>query len=145
LEASKAIGALMAAFPAPDYYLDETAITEAIARKSQFNLVDVVGGDKVDFWLLTDDPFDQARFARRYIEVFEGQPLHVSRPEDTILMKLRWTNISGGSEKQFGDARSVFELQGESLDMPYMERWVKALDVAEIWERLKREAKAGGE
>jgi hypothetical protein len=131
---------LLAAFPAPDYYLDERAIAEAIARKSQFNLLDVVGGDKVDFWLLTDDPFDQSRFARRYIEKFEGQSLHVSRPEDTILMKLRWARMSGGSEKQFGDARSVFELQRESLDVAYMERWVKALDLTEIWERLQREA-----
>ena len=84
-----AVGALLAAFPAPDYYLDEAAVTEAIALKSQFNLLDVVAGDKVDFWPLTDDPFDQSRFARRYVEEFEGQRLHVSRPEDTIIMKLR--------------------------------------------------------
>jgi hypothetical protein len=137
-----AIGSLVAAFPAPNYYLDEVAIAEAIARKSQFNLLDVVGGDKVDFWLLTDDPFDQSRFARRYVEEFEGHALHVSRPEDTILMKLRWAQMSGGSEKQFRDARSVHELQRESLDLPYMERWVKVLDLAELWERLKREARA---
>jgi hypothetical protein len=138
-----AIGPLLVAFRAPDYYLNETAIAEAIAHKSQFNLLDVVGGDKVDFWLLTDDPFDQSRFARRYVEEFEGQPLHVSRPEDTILMKLRWASMSGGSEKQFGDARSVFELQGKSLDLPYMERWAKILDLTELWERLKRDAKSG--
>ena len=83
------------------------------SHKSQFNLLDIVAGDKVDFWLLTDDPFDQSRFDR-YVETFEGQPLHVSRPEDTILMKLRWANMSGGSEKQFGDALSVYELQGQS-------------------------------
>jgi hypothetical protein len=139
-----AIGSLIAAFPAPDYYLDETAITEAIAHKSQFNLLDALGGDKVDFWLLTDDPFDQSRFARRYVEEFEGQPLHVSRPEDTILMKLRWAEMSGGSEKQFGDALGVYELQRESLDLPYIERWVRVLDLAELWERLKREAEANG-
>lgn len=140
-----AIGSLVAAFPAPDYHLDETAIAEAIARKSQFNLLDVAAGDKIDFWLLTDDRFDQSRFARRYVEEFEGQRLHVSRPEDTILMKLRWAKMSGGSEKQFGDARSVYELQGESLELPYMEQWVKVLDLAELWQRLKREATAGGE
>jgi hypothetical protein len=140
-----AVGPLLAAFPAPDYYLDAQAIAGAIAHKSQFNLLDVVNGDKVDFWLLTDDPFDQSRFSRRYIEEFEGKPLHVSRPEDTILMKLRWAKMSGGSEKQFGDALSVYELQGESLDLPYMEQWVKALDLMELWERLVREAKATGE
>jgi hypothetical protein len=137
------IGSLLATFKGPDYYLDESAIAEAISHKTQFNLLDVVNGDKVDFWLLTDDPFDQSRFARRYIEGFEGKSLHVSRPEDTILMKLRWAELSGGSEKQFGDARSVYELQRESLDLLYMERWVKTLNLAGLWERLKADTKSG--
>src|ERR1019366_10722605 len=96
--APAAVRSLILAFPPPNYYLDETAVAEAIERKTQFNLLDVVGGDKVDFWMLTDDPFDQSRFARRYIEEFEGQRLHVSRPEDTILMQLRWAELSGASE-----------------------------------------------
>jgi len=56
--------ALISAFASPDYYLDEFAVNDAIARKSQFNLLDVSAGDKVDFWILTDEPFDQTRFAR---------------------------------------------------------------------------------
>jgi hypothetical protein len=131
---------LLVIFPPPDYYLDEIAMADAIARAGQFNLLDMIGGDKVDFWILTNDPFDQSRFGRRYIEEFEGQPLYVSRAEDTILMKLRWAEMSGGSEKQFGDARSVYELQLPSLDVDYLERWARTLNVAELWERLKREA-----
>jgi hypothetical protein len=127
-------------FPAPDYYLDENAVAEAIERKSQFNLLDVRSGDNVDFWLLTGEPFDPSRFARRYVEEFEGQRLHVSRPEDTILMKLHWAALSGGSEKQFGDARSVYELQQNSLDLSYLEQWAKSLGVTTLWERLKNEA-----
>jgi hypothetical protein len=141
--APAAVRSLLLAFPPPDYYLDETAVAEAIARKTQFNLLDVVGGDKVDFWMLTDDPFDQSRFARRYIEEFEGQRLHVSRPEDTILMKLRWAERSGGSEKQFGDALAVYELQRPSIDLPYIEHWAKELKISDQWERLKREADPG--
>jgi len=34
----------------------------------------------------------------------------VSSPEDTILAKLRWANLSGGSEKQFIDALRVYEV-----------------------------------
>ena len=137
-----AVRSLLLEFPAPNYYLDERAIAEAIGRKSQFNLLDIRNGDKVDFWLLSDEPFDQSRFARRYVEEFEGQRLHVSSPEDTILMKLRWAELSGGSEKQFGDARSIYELQQNSLDLPYMEQWVKSLGVTTLWERLKNEAKS---
>jgi hypothetical protein len=45
---------LIAAFPAPDYYLSESAIADAIARRSQFNLLDVEGGDKVDFCVVPE-------------------------------------------------------------------------------------------
>ncbi|HWE04314.1 MAG TPA: hypothetical protein VG326_18050 [Tepidisphaeraceae bacterium] len=134
--------ALLKAFRGPDYYLDEGAIAEAIARKSQFNLLDAIGGDKVDFWILTDETFDQSRFARRYVEEFEGLRLYVSRPEDTILMKLRWAEMSGGSERQFNDARGVFELQRASIDLDYMERWTRELRITELWERIKREAQS---
>jgi hypothetical protein len=135
---------LVAAFPPPHYYLDEAAIIEAIAHKSHFNLLDVSSGDKVDFWILTDEPFDQSRFSRRYLEEFEGQQLYVSQPEDTILMKLRWAEMSGGSEKQLGDARGVYELQMGALDLPRMEHWARELNVLELWEKLKREADSGG-
>ena len=108
--------------------------------KGQFNLLDAAGGDKVDFWILTEEPFDQSRFARRYVEEFEGQQLFVSRPEDTILMKLRWAEMSGGSEKQFGDALSVLELQRGSLDLAYLGRWAKELNVWELWRQLQDEA-----
>jgi hypothetical protein len=53
-----------------------------------FNLIVVKTGDKVDFWILTDGPFDRSRFARRYTEKVMGMEIAVSSPEDTILMKL---------------------------------------------------------
>lgn len=55
---------LAEAFSPPDYYLDEQSIIEAIGGNGMFNLTDVNSGDKVDFWVLTDEPFDRSRFAR---------------------------------------------------------------------------------
>ena len=57
--------ALKAAFPEPDYFLDEDAARAAITIRSMFNMLDALEGDKVDFWLLSDDDFDGSRFARR--------------------------------------------------------------------------------
>jgi hypothetical protein len=56
---------LMAAFPEPQFYLDEEAIRSAVCATSMFNLIDTGEGDKVDFWLLTADAFDQTRFGSR--------------------------------------------------------------------------------
>jgi hypothetical protein len=131
---------LIQAFPPPDFYLDQEAVFEAISQRSMFNLIDITTGDKVDFWLLTDEPFDRSRFSRRYIESFMGLRLQVSTPEDTILAKLRWAKLAGGSEKQFTDALRVYEVQFEKLDLAYLNQWVNKLEIDELWKRLLDEA-----
>ena len=127
---------LVRAFPPPDYYLDEESIYEAIECQRMFNLIDVTNGDKVDFWILSDEPFDKSRFSRRIVEEFSGIKMRVSTPEDTILAKLKWAILSGGSEKQFTDALRVFEVQYTELDMEYLERWVKTMNMELLWEKL---------
>jgi hypothetical protein len=107
-----------------------------------FNLLHVVSGDKVDFWMLTDDPFDRERFARRQEVQALGIQLTVSTPEDTLLQKLRWAHLSGGSEKQFTDALRVFEVQRGSMDVAYIERWARELGIEELWRRVQAEAEA---
>ena len=131
---------ILRAFPAPRYYLSESAVREAVRRQGMFNLLDTLGGDKVDFWLLTDEPFDLSRFARRQERLLLGLTIPVSAPEDTILYKLRWARLSGGSERQFVDALRVYELQSGVLDAAYLEDWAARLDLGDLWSRLKAEA-----
>jgi hypothetical protein len=127
-------------FGRPQFYLDEHAILEAIETGGMFNAINLEDGDKVDFWMLTGDAFDASRFARRVtVDVF-GTSLKVSSPEDTILAKLRWSKLSGGSEKAFIDALRVFEVQAHTLDRVYLVEWVEALGVTELWRRLEAEA-----
>jgi len=134
------INQLIHAFPPPDYYLDAAAIREAIAQGSMFNLLDVREGDKVDFWMLTNRLFDQSRFARKYEEEVLGMKVKVSRPEDTILAKLQWAALSGGSEKQLIDAMRVYEVQHGDLDMGYLREWAEQLHVGPALDRIKKEA-----
>jgi len=131
---------LVEAFAPPDFYLDEENILDAIKRKSMFNLIDLNTGDKVDFWILTDEPFDQSRFLRKISEEFMGLKILISSPEDTILAKLRWAKLSAGSEKQFTDALRVYEVQYGKLDIDYLKQWVKRLNVESLWKRLVDEA-----
>ena len=131
---------LVEVFPPPDFHLDEHSIIDAINRQSMFNLIDLKGGDKVDFWILTNEAFDQSRFSRKISEEFMGMQMQVSSPEDTILAKLKWAKLSGGSEKQFTDALRVYEVQYGKLDVDYLEHWVKKLDINLLWKRLTDEA-----
>ena len=132
---------LINAFPAPEYYLDEESIIDAMSKKSMFNLINVVRGEKVDFWLLTADPFDKSRFFRRYEEVYMGAKVYVSSPEDTILAKLHWAKLSGGSNKQFIDALGVYEVQYAKLDQNYLENWAEELDVQSYLKEIEKQAK----
>ncbi|MBI5219273.1 MAG: hypothetical protein HY958_10125 [Bacteroidia bacterium] len=137
----QSVSLLLNAFPAPDFYLSENSIREAIKQKSMFNLLDTTEGDKVDFWLLTDSPFDLSRFKRKYTEKIIGLEIKISSPEDTILAKLLWAKLSGGSEKQFTDALRVYEVQYEKMEHSYIEDWVARLQLNELWIKLKDEAK----
>ena len=60
--------------------------------------------------------------------------------EDTILQKLYWSKLSGGSRKHFNDAVNVFEIQYGNLDMDYIGFWVQKLNIESLFEELKIEA-----
>jgi hypothetical protein len=127
-------------FPESRFYLDEGVIRGAIRTDSMFNVIDLTSGDKVDFWILTNSAFDESRFRRRRVERAFGLNLWVSSPEDTILAKLRWAVKSGGSEKQFLDALSVYELQSTELDLHYLDEWSRKLGVNDLLDRVKKQA-----
>jgi hypothetical protein len=78
---------LLAAFSPPEFYLSETAARQAVRFGGTFNLIETAESENVDFWLLTDDPFDRARFSRKRYEELFGMQLKFSSPEDTILQQ----------------------------------------------------------
>ena len=86
-----AVQKLVEAFPSPDFYLSEPSMLDAINTGGMFNIIDTNEGDKIDFWMLTDEPFDQSRFSRlKYAEEdVMGFSIQVSSPEDTILAKVK--------------------------------------------------------
>jgi len=134
--------ALAGAFHPPRYHLSQEGVLDAIVHRSMFNLIDANTGDSADFWILTDEPFDRSRFARRQVEEVMGLRIVVSSPEDTILAKLNWARLSGGSEKQYTDALRVFEVQFGELDLVYLRRWARELGVEQMLAGLEDEAEA---
>jgi len=134
------ISAVLAAFPRPRFYVEEETIREAIRTGGMFNVIDATEGGKVDFWMLTEEPFDRSRFRRRIRERALGFEFEVSSPEDTILAKLRWSRLAGDSAKTYVDALRVYEVQKGVLDLRYLVDWANRLGIADLWDRLQREA-----
>jgi hypothetical protein len=133
---------LLAAFPEPKYYVAEEAIREAILVGGTFNVIDTEEGDKVDFWMLHEEPFDRSRFNRKYREKLFGVEMSVSSPEDTILAKLRWARLSGLGERHVRDVLGVYEVQRPDLDESYLDEWAKQLGVADLLSQVREQASA---
>lgn len=78
---------------------------------------------QIELFGLSEDAHDQSRFNRRKrVEIFEGVEVCLPSAEDVIVQKLRW--CKGATRvKDFQDTVAVLQVQGKSLDMPYIERW----------------------
>jgi hypothetical protein len=133
---------LLAEFPEPDFYAAEHAIREAVAQRTNFNIIDNTGGDKIDFWILKDTPFDRERFSRRKPGLVGTQSVEFATAEDTILRKLLWSREMGGSERQLEDVLRIIRVQGAALDLPYLRRWAAELDVVDLLEGLFKRSRS---
>ena len=115
LEPTK-IAALVERVDPARYYFSETALREG----RMANLIDTLTGDKVDCFILGSDPVDRLSFSRRRSQTIMGIVVALASPEDTILAKLRWSEMRDGSSQQQRDVREIFRHQRGSLDVTYL-------------------------
>ncbi len=131
--------ASLLAFLEQGYYVSRDAAFEALRRRTMFNVIDLHGGGKADLILRKDRPFSRQEFDRRCQIDVMGQNIWVVAPEDAILSKLEW--IKGReSGIQYSDALGVAVTQWKSLDLEYLRRWARELDVEEMLNDLLDEA-----
>jgi len=71
--------------------------------------------------------------------------LVLATPEDVILHKLYWYRLGGEvSERQWNDVLGVLRVQGEALDLAYMQRWAGPLGVADLLDQAVGEGGPAG-
>jgi hypothetical protein len=123
----------------PDsYYVDPGAAREALRHQGQFNVIDMATGWKIDLIIRKNRPFSVEEFGRRIAADILGVPAHVATAEDTIIAKLEWARLGGGSERQLRDVQEIVDVRGAELDRPYIERWVDELGLRDEWARIRR-------
>ena len=130
---------LAAHFSDEQFAFDDVAARQAIARTDMFQLDDFGGGDKIDFWMLKDTPFDRISFERRTIGKTSGVSVYLPTVEDHFLQKLKWAH-QYEDEKQYNDALVIYEVQAKKMDMQYMLKWITAIGMQSTWEKLLSEA-----
>lgn len=127
--------ALVAAL-APDFYIDDQAVHEAVRRHGMFNAIHSTLIVKVDFIVRKASAYRRLEFERRRPVVIEGVALSLVAPEDLILSKLDWARESR-SETQLRDVRNLLDSVPD-LDREYLDRWVAALDLQHLLEAARR-------
>ncbi len=129
-----------------DYYADAQMIRQAVMRRSSFNFIHFATGLKIDVFLLKDTPFMHQQMQRRRLSqsiVPGGRAFPVASAEDTILAKLDWYRIGGGtSERQWTDIKNLLLSQDDALDYVYMVQWARQTGVGDLLSRAVREVEA---
>jgi hypothetical protein len=130
-ELSKLIGA--------DFTLDSQMSFETVTSTMRYRMFHQSGTFSIEFFMLSDDPHDQARFARRVRGLIGGRPAFVPTAEDVVITKLRWSR-HGKRQKDLDDAQDVLDVQFGKLDLGYIRRWSDQHGTRDIFERLQRAA-----
>lgn len=119
------------------YYIEEEPIREAINLNSSFNLIHLDSIIKIDVFTHKRDPFNRAAIDRKLkdflVEGDKESDYYFASPEDIILNKLRWYEMSDRvSERQWLDIIGVIKVQGDFLNKEYLLKWSIFLDVSKL-------------
>ena len=125
-------------FKRMNLYVEERALA-ALSNRTQFNIIDFPRGWKVDLIIQKDRDFSVVEFGRRSTHEVEGMRLTIAAAEDVVLAKMEWSKI-GDSERQLIDAAGVVSVQGDKLDINYIEQWVNSLGLQRQWADVQRRA-----
>ena len=128
------------------FFIPETAVREALARRSSFQAVHRKLFVKVDLFVCGEGVLDQEQIERRVKRpVAEDDPrqIFVTSPELILLRKLDWFRMTDEtSERQWRDVLGVLKVSGSNLDVAYLRRTAGSLGLGALLERALLEAGA---
>jgi len=126
------------------FYVEESAVRQAIAARRSFNLIHLESMFKVDVFVSKGDDWSREQIRRRERHTL-GQATQetafFTAPEDTVLAKLRWFREGGeASDRQWSDLVGVIKVQGPRFDRAYLSSWAERLGLADLAARAIRDA-----
>lgn len=129
--------------PPAEYYVDEDAAVESLSDESQFNVVDLATGWKIDLIIRKSRPFSVEEFGRRQHTTFDGATIAIATLEDLIIAKLEWASL-GASSRQLEDVAALIRVRGDAIDREYVGRWVGLLGLERLWVAAVAHAESNG-
>lgn len=127
------------------FYVSLDAAKDALRTRHQFNVLHPPSGNKVDFIIAGNDPWNRAQLKRRRrIFIHPGLEGYASSPEDVIIAKMLYYR-EGGSDKHINDTAKMLDRSGDSFDKDYISRWSSQLGLLEIWETIQKRVDQGSQ
>jgi len=120
------------------FRLDSQVSFETVMGTTRYVLEVAEHDYKAELFLLSDDPHDRSRFARRRPSTVVGREVFVPTPEDVIISKLRWC-LRARRSKDLDDVRNVLAAQQNRLDWEYIRRWCTEHGTLDLLEELRRQ------
>ena len=130
------LDAFLRELPEDDWYVSAEAATDAVARRSMFNVIHLDTGWKVDLIVIKERPYSREEFGRRQQHLLGELSIWVASVEDCILSKLEWCVMCGGSERQLRDVAAMLRVQGASVDRDYIAHWASELGLSDLWRQI---------
>jgi hypothetical protein len=122
----------------PNFIRDPQVQFETVTGTKKILVSERSSGFEIEFFELSDDPHDQARFARRRRLNVLGQTAWILTPEDVLITKLNWLQRINRS-KDLIDVENVISVQGDALDWPYIEQWCDVHGSRPLLEKIRAE------
>jgi hypothetical protein len=129
-----------------DYYVNKQTVSDAVARRSCFNLIHYSSIFKIDIFASKNRDYDRQAMDRcRKQPLIKDDPttiFSVAAVEDVILAKCEWYRLGDeASTQQWNDILKVLEVQQNHVDRDYLQKWAVELHVADLLERAWKEIK----
>ena len=129
---------------AGEFYVPETAVREAVSRRTSFNLIHQPTVVKLDFFVMGEDLLRRLQIERgrpASLDPGVARSFQLSTAEDIVLQKLDWFRRGGlGSDRQWRDVLGVLKLQSNRLDLSYLTATAALTGLSELLARARSDA-----
>lgn len=138
---------LCAAFPDEQFYCAPAEVVKIELRRrhrGHFNIIDHDSGFKADVYLAGEDALHRWALAHCRPMNVGVHVVQVAPPEYVMLRKLEYFR-EGGSEKHLRDVRAMLRVLGDTVDRTHLDRWMKSLQLLDVWQRVEEEEESDAE
>ena len=130
------INVLLESFRTDEYYIDAEMIADAIRRNTQFNIIHLSSGLKIDMIINKDTDFDKCRFMRvKRLNPDPSYGANFASPEDVIIKKMEYYK-EGGSDKHLRDIAGILHVSSHEIDIKYISGWANKMGLADLWQNI---------